>query len=87
MKTVLIFNGSCKKGQEIIEKLLSENDLTNNIINNEVICVDKPENADVLQKFLAFNQFMFISAENGYPIDLDKKIDTVLIAVDERNRI
>lgn len=85
MKTVLIFNGSCKKGQATIEKLLSENDLTNNIINNEVICVDKPENIYALEKFLAFDEFTFIPAQSGAPIDLNKKIDLCLIAQDKLN--
>lgn len=85
MKTVLIVNGSCRKGQETIEKLLSENDLVNNTINNEVICIDKPENVYALEKFLSFDEFTFIPAQPGTPIDLNKKIDLCLVAKDERN--
>lgn len=83
MKTILIFNGSCKKGQETIAQMLSENDLTNNVINNRVICVDKPENANALQKFSDVKEFTFIAAQSGAPIDLDQKVDLCLFATDE----
>ena len=85
MKTVLIVNGSCRKGQETIEKLLSENNLVKNTINNEVICIDKPENVYALEEFLAFDEFTFIPAQSGAPIDLNKKVDLCFVAQDKEN--
>lgn len=81
----LIHNGASSKGIKIIQKLLSENDYTHNIIKNKVYCIDCKENIHKLQAFLDFDEFVFYPLDAEILIDINEHIDQVIIVSEKGN--
>ncbi len=78
-KTIFIHGGANAKGKKIIRELLNENDYTNNIIKNEVICADTPESVYKMKEFLGVDEFTFLALTPDAPIDINKNISQFII--------
>lgn len=82
MKTTLI-HGTNDKGIELIESLLSKNNSAQNIINNQVLCVDYPQNQHKVQQFMNTEGFSFFPLLKDAPFDISEHIDQVIIASEQ----